>query len=152
MYAIQDMLGQTQPHSNFSSLWLTVSYQEQELSMCDLTLKFFTSAPHLGDQNMWKFSCPKFHKSSSYNTTSPAWCIKVRYISKSVVGAMLYPNLVCWQTSNSDQDWKKKAIMKQEQPRVYGDTNGDLSNFVWSWTTSELNMWEINMQSIWPQY
>ena len=33
--------------------------------------------------------------------------------------------------------------MKQELPRVYGDTNGDLYNFVWSWMTSELNMWEV---------
>ena len=42
--------------------------------------------------------------------------------------------------------------MKQELPRVYGDTNGDLYNFFWSLTTLELNMWENNMQSIWPQY
>ena len=42
--------------------------------------------------------------------------------------------------------------MKQEPPQVYGDTNGDLQNFVQSWTTLELNMWESNMQSIWQQY
>ena len=39
--------------------------------------------------------------------------------------------------------------MKQEPPRVYGDTNVDLNNFVWSWTTLELNMWGSNMQNIW---
>ena len=32
--------------------------------------------------------------------------------------------------------------MKQKPPRVYGDTNGDLYNFVQLWTTLELNMWE----------
>ena len=39
--------------------------------------------------------------------------------------------------------------MKQEPPRVYGDTNGDLYNFVWSWTTLDMNMWGSNMQNIW---
>ena len=138
MYAIQEMLVQMKQQLNFSKLWSTVYYQEQELSMCDLTLKLFTSAHHLVDQNMWKFNCPKFLKNSLQNTTSPAWCIKFGYISKSIVGVMVCPNRVCWQTSISDWDCKKRDIMKQGLPRVYGDTNGDLSNFfgrrqLWRW-------------------
>ena len=52
MSATQETLEQTQPHLNSSNLRSTVYYQDQDLSMCVLTLKNFTSAPHLGDQNM----------------------------------------------------------------------------------------------------
>ena len=35
------------------------------------------------------------------------------------------------EKNSSDWDWKNKDTMKPELPRVYGDTNGDLSNSIW---------------------
>ena len=68
----------------------------------DMILAAHADAGFLNESQARRRACPKFQKNSSNNTTSSAWCIKVGYISKSVVGAMAYPNLACWQTSNSD--------------------------------------------------
>ena len=104
--------------------------------MFALTLIFFTSARHLVDQIICKFSCPKFLKNSSQNITSPDWCINVAYISKSVVGAMFCPNLICWKTSNSYWDWKRRLLWsKNHHSSLLFQSQYELLVFHTRWNT-----------------
>ena len=65
---------------------------------------FYLSIP-LGRPEYVKIQLSKIPEEfiTEYNLTSLVH--KGWIFSKSVVGAMAYPNLVCWKKSNSDLDW-----------------------------------------------
>ena len=138
MCAIQEMLEQTQSHWNFSSLWLTVSCQEKELSMCVLTLKRLPQHP------TWKTRICK--DSVIKNSRRIHQRIQPHHLGAQRLGIFRNPSWLLWTTTIRDAGkqttqseirkigllWSKKHPRSMEtQMETY--TIFFSSGWLWSW-------------------